>query len=169
MFPWEHLPAPPRWQRSPWQQGWTTVQGRVDGKKVRLGRGPRSAAGSDLRGWLFAQGGVQAWVPSSSGEHTRWLGRGRPERPWAVARSLLRADLRPAVLTVESDGTLLVGFRGPAAAALGDLAARWVPGGLAETPWRQTPLPAGRLEACSIDDPGVVAVTLHGAFRRKPQ
>jgi len=109
--------------------------------------------------------------PSATATHAvaqegpRWMGQGRPKHPWRVAQELLRSDLRPAVLTVV-DGTLRVGFRGPAADALGDLASRWTPGGLEPMDWVDTPLISGPLEACSIDDPEVVSVLPGGALRR---
>lgn len=165
LWPWESLPAPPRWQRLPWQVGAVEVAGRVNGQRCRLGRGPRSAAGPDLRTWLLDHAAdltvTEAVAPSGS----RWLGRGRPKAPWAVARELLRNDLRPAILTVR-DGDLLVGFRGPAARELGAVAAAWVPGGLQEVSWRVEALPSGPLEPCAIDDPSVVAVLPQGALRR---
>ncbi len=165
MWPWTTLPAPPRWQRNPWQVGWTEVSGSVGGVACRLGRGPRSAAGPDLRGWLAsnADGVVTVAVPSAP-RGSRWCGEGRPDRPWKVARDLLRSGLRPAILTVE-EGTLRVGFRGPAAASLGAVAGGRVPGGLHEVPWAPAPLPHGPLTACGIEHEDVVMVTCHGAWR----
>lgn len=165
LWPWQTLPGLPRWQRLPWQTSWIEVRGEVAGLPCAVGRGPRSASGSDLRGWLAETDpeATATWAEAAPGP--TWLGQGRPKRPWSVARELLRSDLRPAVLTVE-DGTLLVGFRGPAAEALGALASQWVPGGLQAVPWRVVPLPSGPLEPCEIDDPAVVWVTPQGAFRR---
>ncbi|MFT4622903.1 MAG: alkyldihydroxyacetonephosphate synthase [Myxococcota bacterium] len=163
MWPWERLPPPPRWQRSRWQVGWTEVAATIDGTHCLLGRGPRSAAGPDLRDWVV-QTEPEAMVTTPvvpTGE--RWLGRGRPQRPWAVAQQLLRADLRPAVLDA-CEGELFVGFRGPAARALGALASLQV-GGLTEIEWELRPLPSGPLRACDIDDPATVLVTVHGAWR----
>jgi len=166
MFPWETIPTPPRWQRLPWQMGWTEVAGQLNGMVCRLGRGPRSAAGPDLRGWLATQdpdaSATFALVPSGQ----RWMGQGTPKRPWHVARELLRSDLRPAVLDVVS-GVLTVGFRGPAASALGELASAWVPGGLEETAWVEHALPSGPLEPCSMRSRKIVAVLPQGALRRK--
>jgi len=165
MWPFEELPGPARWHRSRWQQPWVEVSARVDGLRCRLGRAPRSAAGPDLRRWLAQQPEAEVTVPVvPRGE--RWMGRGRPDRPWEVAQALLRGDLRPSVLTVE-DGELLVGFRGPAASAFGALAAARVPGGLEPTPYEARPLPSGPLEPCAADDPLAVAVTPQAILRRK--
>lgn len=166
LWPWEAWPAPPRWQRDAWQVGWVGMEGRVGERGCRLGRGPRSAAGPDLRGWLAREGAqVRVRVPVAHAG-PRWMGEARCERPWEVARALLLADLRPAVLTV-IEGRLRVGFRGPAARALGAVAGGLVPGGLSEAPYRPHPLPSGALEACEADDPGVVAATLSGWLRRR--
>jgi alkyldihydroxyacetonephosphate synthase len=166
LWPWEALPGPQRWCRQPWQAAWIEVEGRVDGQRCVLGRGPRSAAGPDLRPWLAAQdpGARVTWAVAPEGP--RWMGEGRVERPWAVALELLRSDLRPAVLTVVG-GALRVGFRGPAAAAMGAIASRRVAGGLSEVPYAPEPLPSGTLEPCSVDDPGIVAVNMHGGLRRR--
>lgn len=165
MFPWERVPARPRWQRNPWQIEWTEVAGRIGGVPCVLGRGPRSASGSDLRGWLADRDPDATATFPVAADGPRWMGIGRPERPWRVALELLRGDLRPAVLDVR-DGELRVGFRGPAAAALGALASARVPGGLAPVAYAPAPLPAGPLVACDPDDPATVAVTLQGAWRR---
>jgi len=162
---WEHLPAPPRWQRSPWHTGWGEVAGAVDGQRCRLGRGPRSAAGPDLRGWLFAHDPLATCLVASEAEASRWLGAARVEHPWRAARALLRSDLRPAVLAVQA-GELLVGFRGPAAQALGLLASERVPGGLSERPWQNPARATGPLEACGDDDLAAVSVTAQSAWRR---
>jgi hypothetical protein len=69
------------------------------------------------------------------------------------------------VLTVR-DGALVVGFRGPAARALGAIAASRVPGGLTERPYAPAPLPSGPLVDCDLDDPRVIGVSAEGAFRR---
>ena len=87
------------------------------------------------------------------------------DRPWAVARALLRADLRPAVLTVV-DGRLRVGFRGPAASAFGAIASRAVSGGLAPVAWCWAPSVPAALEICDEDDPAVVHVTTEFAWRK---
>jgi hypothetical protein len=91
------------------------------------------------------------------------MGEGWPPEPARVARELLRSDLRPAVLQVRGD-RLLVGFRGPAAERLGELAGGRVPGGLERVPWRLEPIPAA-LEPCADDDPGAAHVTPQSAFR----
>jgi len=165
-WPFERLPAPPRWQRLPWQSGWIEVEGTVEGQGCRLGRGPRSAAGPDLRGWLVERSEIRP-LATFSVVHggARWMGEAEVESPWCIARELLLADLRPAALYVRN-GRLRVGFRGAAAEALGALASARVPGGLAPIEWEPAPLPAGPLKACDIDDAGVVAVTLHGALAR---
>ena len=163
-FPWERWPAPPRWQRCHWQVGVMGVRAVLAEESVSLGRGPRSASGPDLRRWVMENGEqVRVTVPRDDGE--RWLGRARVEEPWRLARSLLRADLRPCRLEVE-DGWLYVGFSGPAAAALGALASSQIEGGLAPVAWTPFALPAGPLQPCSLDAPDVVAVTPQGAFRR---
>lgn len=158
MWPFERLPVPVRWHRLPWQGGWIEVAGDVGGPCV-LGRGPRSAAGPDLRLWVFQRDDAATATFAVAAAGPRWMGEGKPESPWRVARDLLRSDLRPAVLTVR-DGTLRVGFRGPAAGALGALAAARVPGGLVEVDYASEPLPSGPFEPCAPDDPAAVAVTL---------
>ncbi|MBX2798731.1 MAG: FAD-binding oxidoreductase [Myxococcales bacterium] len=162
-WPWRTFPGLPRWQRLPWQTPWVEVAGFVDGVFCRLGRGPRSAVGPDLRRWLAEHADSRVtWATAPAGD--RWLGVGTPEQPWEVALALLRSDLRPAILTVRA-GELLVGFRGPAATALGAMAARRVPGGLVSTPWRLEPLPSGPMCPCDSDDPRAAHVTTQGVFR----
>jgi alkyldihydroxyacetonephosphate synthase len=163
-WPWESLPPPPRWLRSWWQSGPVEVAGSLDGVAVRLGRGPRSASGPDPREWFLPAARTVTLAAAPSG--TRWMGEGKPENPWMVAQALLRGDLRPAVLTVEK-GVLRVGFRGPAAAAFGALAAARVPGGLAEVPFRQAPLPSGALVPCRPTHRGEVADTAPAAEYRE--
>ena len=165
MWPWDRLPAPPRWQRPSWQMGWTEVAGTVDAQRCVLGRGPRSASGPDLRGWLADSGTDVSATLAVAPDGARWMGTGKPRQPWRVARELLRNELRPAILTVE-DGTLFVGFRGPAAAALGGIASSWVPGGLTEAPWRDFELYAGPMAPCAADAEGVVAVLPEGWLGR---
>lgn len=162
-WPWERLPGPPRWQRSPWQTPWIEVAGTFEGRRFLLGRGPRSAVGPDLRAFVVGPDATATCAVAAPGR--RWMGEGRPAQPWKVARELLRSDLRPAVLTVV-DGTLRVGFRGPAAARYGEIASARVPGGLVPASYTASPLPSGPLEPCDDDDPGVVAVTVHDSFRR---
>jgi hypothetical protein len=165
MFAWESLPIRPRWQRLPWQVGWTEVAGQVDGMACRLGRGPRSAAGPDLRGWLAAKDPDATATFAVVPEGERWMGQGQPKSPWRVAAELLRSDLRPAVLNVDG-GVLTVGFRGPAAAALGQLASEWVAGGLGEVPWIDIPMASGALEFCTFRTRNIVAVLPQGPLRR---
>lgn len=165
LWPWESLPGLPRPQRLPWQTDWIEVRGRVAGAACALGRAPRSASGPDLREWLATEDpdATCTWATTTTTE--RWMGEGRPKKPWSVARELLKADLRPAVLTVIG-GTLRVGFRGPAAAALGALASQRVAGGLTEVTWQATPLPAGPLEPCESGARDIVWVTPQGMYRR---
>ncbi|MCB9666473.1 MAG: FAD-binding oxidoreductase [Alphaproteobacteria bacterium] len=163
-WPWARLPGLPRWQRSAWQTTWVEVRGEVDGVGCALGRGPRSAAGPDLRGWLATHAPKVRATVGVPGAGPRWMGAARVEQPWRVAQQLLRADLRPGSLGVV-DGVLHVGFRGPAAEAFGALASSLVPGGLEAVPWRLVPLAAGVLEPCAVDDPAVVHVTSERAFR----
>jgi hypothetical protein len=165
LWAWEQLPEPARWAREAWQTGWMEVRGRVGGQPVAIGRGPRSAAGPDLRGWVVAQDAEATATIGWTAGQPAWMGEGRPARPWAAARALLRADLRPAVLAVV-DGALRVGFRGPACRAFGALAAAAVPGGLREVAWAQVAAASGALEPCGDDDSGVVAVTTLSAWRR---
>jgi alkyldihydroxyacetonephosphate synthase len=162
-WPWERLPGPPRWQQAPWHSAWVEMTGAIDGVECRLGRGPRSASGPDLRGWLWERAATCAVGVAPEGE--RWLGEGRPPKPWLVARDLLRGDLRPAVLFAKS-GVLRVGFRGPAARELGAIASRLVPGGLSEVPWETHSLPGGPLVPCNATDRSAVWVTQQGAFKR---
>ena len=165
MWPWERLDGLPRWHRLPWQTTWIEVRGSVDGLPCALGRGPRSASGSDLRPWLVSRD-AEALATVAVTEGERWMGEGRPEHPWQVARHLLRSDLRPAVLTVDQ-GVLRVGFRGPASAALGRLASQWVPGGLSEVTYESVALPCGPLEHCEDSADDVVAVLPQGSLRRR--
>nr|MBA2320961.1 FAD-binding oxidoreductase [Deltaproteobacteria bacterium] len=111
-WPWESLPAPPRWMRPWWQTGAVEVSGAIDGIPVRLGRGPRSASGPDAREWFLPR--ATAVTLAAAPDGPRWMGEGKPDRAWVVAQALLRSDLRPSVLTVRA-GVLRVGFRGPAA------------------------------------------------------
>ncbi len=156
-WPWEELPCPPRWQRSAWQTGWIEVRGNLGGVPCALGRGPRSASGPDLRGWLVERG-EEVTVTTALAPAGGWMGSARVQHPWRVARDLLRADLRPGALGVQ-DGVLFVGFRGPAAEAYGRLAAERVPGGLEPCAWRALPMASGRLERCDPEDPAAVAAT----------
>ncbi len=170
MFAWEHLPARPRWTRSHWELGWVEVSGRVGARQCRLGRGPRSATGPDLRGWLADQAECRCTIPTVPAG-ARWMGSARCRNPWRVARELLRSDLRPAVLDVVN-GELRVGFRGPAAEALGVLASRWVPGGLTPMDYEPQVLPSGPLVPCDVTSAGsgdgsrCIAVTAQGGWRR---
>lgn len=166
MFPWRTLPAPPRWLRESWQVGWTEVSARVEARQARLGRGPRSAVGPDLRGWLAAEGShVRCTLPTVS-EGRRWMGRARVDDPWRVARELVRSDLRPAVLTVR-EGELWIGFRGPAAEAYGALVDRWVRGGVQTVPYEAVPLESEGLEVGSLEQGDVVSVGVHHVARRQ--
>ncbi len=162
---WESAGGPPRAAREPWQSAWHEVHGTVNGTAVSLGRGPRSAAGPDLRRWLVAQDSQATVQISWAHAGPRWMGEAVVDRPWAVARALLRADLRPAVLTVV-EGRLRVGFRGPAASAFGAIASRAVPGGLAPVAWCWAPSVPAALEICAEDDPAVVHVTTEFAWRK---
>lgn len=167
MFPWQQATGRPRWFRAPWQITHTEVAGEVQGQRCLLGRGPRSAAGPDLRPWLISNADTEAIasfaVPNATGS---WMGSGRPPKPWAVARALLRSDLRPSVLAVHND-ELFVGFRGLASQALGELASSRVPGGLTPGDWKRFSLPCGDLTWCDDDDPAVVDVVPGGAMRRR--
>jgi alkyldihydroxyacetonephosphate synthase len=165
MWPFEHTLGPERWARSRWQHPYTEMAATVDGRRCVLGRGPRSASGPDLRRWLAArEGAVAAVATVPVGE--RWCGRAKVEAPWVRALELLRAGLRPAVLDVDDDGALRVGFRGPAAAALGAVARTRLACELEEVPYEPRPLPAGPLVWCDPSDPRVVAVCEQGALRR---
>jgi alkyldihydroxyacetonephosphate synthase len=154
----------PSWQRWPWQTPYVEAHGRVGGALVSLGRAPRSAAGSDPRAWLLRQDPDATLGVGTVPRGPRFMGVGRPEHPGVVARALLRSDLRPAVLAIE-EGLLIVGFRGPAAEALGRLAASRVPGGLEAVPWAPRATPRGPLVPCADRDPRVVHVTAEQAFR----
>jgi alkyldihydroxyacetonephosphate synthase len=162
LWPTRTWPGLPRWQRSPWQTPWTEVEGPVDGVWCRLGRGPRSAAGPDLRPWLFAHGAVTVAYPAAL-PGPRALGRIRLPSPWKAARELLRADLRPGALFVR-EGWLYVGFRGAAAESLLAVAGRRL-GALERVPWEVVPPPDGPLERCADDDPAAVHATAQSAFR----
>ena len=164
-WPFERLPGPPRWHRSPWQTPWIEVGGTTDGARFLLGRGPRSASGPDVRTQMadLADDASATYAIAPAGE--RWMGQGRPENPWRAALALLRSDLRPAVIGVVA-GALRVGFRGPAAARLGEIASARVPGGLESVPYEPIPLPSGPLAYCDPDDPQAVAVTPQGVLKR---
>lgn len=166
-YPWENLPAPPRWLREAWQIDWSEVSGRVGARQARLGRGPRSAVGPDLRIWLARKGShVHCTVPTvPAGE--RWMGRARLDDPWRTARELVRSDLRPSVLTVDGEGDLLIGFRGPAAHAFGALVDRWVCGGVEEIDYRPVTLEGGSLVPGWLSDEGLVSVGVHHVARRR--
>lgn len=155
-------PGLPRWQRAPWQTPWTEVEGEVDGIACRLGRGPRSATGPDLRPWLFAHGATRVSFPVAA-PGPRAMGRIRAAAPWRVARDLLRRDLRPGALFAR-DGWLYVGFRGPAAEAALAIAER-AAGPLERVPWEVVPCAEGPLEICAPDDPAAVHATAHHVFR----
>jgi hypothetical protein len=163
MWPFEGLPGPARWHRAPWQTPWISLSSEVEGQRVLLGRGPRSACGPDLR--LAALSSAATATYARAPEGPRWMGEGRPAEPWAVALALLRGDLRPAVLTVV-EGALRVGFRGPAARELGAIAAARVPGGLTEIQYAPAVLPSGSLAYGPPEDPAAVGVTPHGVLRR---
>ncbi len=159
-WPFTRLPGPPRWQRLPWQSGWVEVEGTVEGRGCRLGRGPRSAAGPDLRPWLAERSETEPIATFAVvAPGPRWMGEAALDRPWETALALVRSDLRPASLYVR-DGRLRVGFRGPAAEALGAIASTRVPGGLQPVAWDPAPLHAGPLTPCAPDDPRAVAVSL---------
>ncbi len=166
MWPWRTLPAPQPWARMPWQSGPMEVRARVGGRPCVLGRGPRSATGPDLRPWLLERGTNREVTLAVAASGERWMAEGVVAQPWSVAQELLRADLRPAVLTVV-DGRLRVGFRGPAAAAMGALARARVPE-LEQVPYTATASPGGPLVACALDDPNVIWVTTNSAFRVPP-
>jgi alkyldihydroxyacetonephosphate synthase len=165
-FPWEGQ-APPRWQRKRWEVAWTEVSGTLEDTACWVGRGPRSAAGPDLRKTVAAAVDAHVAVPAVP-LGTRWMGRGEVPEPWRVARALLRSDLRPAVLTV-LDGALVVGFRGPAAEALGAIASTRVPGGLEPIEYVPIALASGALEACEEDDPLACAVTELDVLRQRKE
>jgi hypothetical protein len=141
------------------------VRGEVGGRACALGRGPRSATGPDLRGWLADQGDDVRCTVATVEPGPRAMGHARVDAPWRVVRDLLRADLRPGEVGVV-DGVLHVGFRGPAADALLSLADGLVPGGLERCAWRTLPLASGALVACEADDPRAVAATSERVFRR---
>lgn len=165
MWPFEHTLGPERWNRSRWQHPYTEVAATVGDRRCVLGRGPRSASGPDLRRWLGDREGAVAAVPTVPLGH-RWCGRTRADAPWARALELLRAGLRPAVLHVDEDGALRVGFRGPAAEALGAVAAARLGGELESVPYEVQPLPSGPMRWCDPSDPRVVTVCEQGALRR---
>lgn len=166
LWGWSSLPGPQPWEREAWQTSWQEVRGDVKGVPCALGRGPRSAAGPDLRRWLLKHGSNVLAAVAVASEGPRWMGSARVEAPWRVAQQILRADLRPAVLGVR-DGVLYVGFRGPAAEAFGALADQVVSEGLTPCAWSPLPRAAGGLEPCDIDRADVVHVTTEHAFRRR--
>lgn len=156
-WPWDRWGTPPRALRNPWESGWIGVRGTVDGVACALGRGPREAVGPDLRPWLAAHAAdAQAWYGLAH-EGPRWMGSMVLPAPWDAVRRLLRAGLRPGAVGVV-DGTLFLGFRGPAAAEFGALAQRVV-GPLQPVPWRRLPRYAGSAVPCEPDDPRAVAAT----------
>lgn len=164
LWAWDDPAGPPPWARSPWQTGWIGVRGQVDGMGVALGRGPRSASGSDLRPWLAEHGDGVTMAVAIAADGPKAMRAVEVEHPWAVARDLLRADLRPARLGVV-DGTLHVGFRGPAAAAFAAIAATKVPG-LMPVPWREVVVAADATVPCAPDDPRACGATSEHVLRR---
>ena len=164
LWPWTHLPSPPRWQRHAWQTGWVDVTGQIGGVACALGRGPRSATGPDLRPTLVEKGADLACTVGLAVDGPRWMGEARVASPWAVAQAILRADLRPSMMGVV-DGALRIGFRGPAAPAFGALASAVVTGGLTERAWTVVPIPAETLIPCEVGDARVTWVTSERAFR----
>lgn len=163
MWAWERLPGPARWHRAPWQSGWIAVEGTVAGHPARLGRAPRSAAGPDLRASLADHDPEATATFAVAPPGPRAMAEATVPRPWARALALLRADLRPAWLGVV-DGKLRVGFRGPAAAAMLEVARGLVPE-LTPIPWELRPLPCGPFVTCDPDDPAAVAVGPGGVLR----
>ena len=157
MWWWESLPPPPRWCRSRWQTGWTEVTGTIEGVAVRLGRGPRSAAGPDFRGWLAKESqGTMSLASVPKGE--RWAAKAKCPDPWVMARQILRLGFRPAVCTAEGQ-FVRVGFRGPACRAWGECVAQLTGLTFQEEEWTPAMLPSGTLQYCSGDDPDIVSVT----------
>jgi alkyldihydroxyacetonephosphate synthase len=152
------------WAREAWMAPWATVVGSVAGETVALGRAPRSASGPDLRGWLAKEGrDVAVSVPTTT-QPPGLSACFDVAEPWRTAQDLLRADLRPAVLEVEG-GALVVGFRGPAAAAF--LARAGEVAGVAPrpTPWRAPRRRGAGLVPVPTPDPTCVGVTTHHFLR----
>ena len=163
-WPWRTPSGRPRWTRQPWQTTWVGVRATVQDVPVYLGRGPRSASGPDLRGAVVALDEHARCEVATVGTGERWMGAMRSADAWRLAQDILRADLRPSRLGVV-DGVLHVGFVGPAATALGALAADVVGADLQEVPWCEVPLACGPMRPCDISDEGVVAVTEQCAWR----
>lgn len=163
-WPWTSLSGPPRWQRWAWQTDLVEVRGTIDGQAVRLGRGPRSAAGSDLRRFVLATDPEARVRVASASVEERWMGALETPHPWAVVRQLLRADLRPSRVGVV-DGALCIGFRGPAAAALGDLCTSLLGPSLRPVGWEDLSFPAAPLVPCADDDPQACWATHQTVWR----
>ncbi len=163
MWDWERAGADTRSGRNAWQTGCVGVDGFVDGRRAILGRAPRSAAGVDARGWLVARDpDATTWVAIAP-PGPRWMGCVVHSHPWQLARDLLRSDFRPGSWGVVG-GRLYVGFRGPAALALGDLLrTSW---GFEETAWRRFRLATGPLVPTTSASKAAVTATVQGVYRR---
>jgi hypothetical protein len=163
-WPWARLEGPAPWFRPAWRTGAVEVWASIDGREQRIGRGPRSAVGPDVRQAVLADAPDAQALFATAAPGPRWMGEAEVERPWAIARAILRADLRPCALTVVN-GRLRVGFRGPASSAFGAIASALVPGGLTPRPWSLVAEPVGPFVEAPDDDPRVVAVIAGTALR----
>jgi len=161
---WDRLPGPPRWARNAWESGWIGVTATVDGQRVVLGRGPREAVGPDLRRWVWRHGQDLPATVGVAPHGPRWMGRVRVAHPWSVVRDLLRGGLRPGAVGAV-DGWLYLGFRGPAAAELGAIAAARIDAVLEPVPWRTVSRFAGPVVPCAPDDPRAVSATEQHVWR----
>lgn len=166
-WPWESYPPPPTWLRTRWQVPWTEVMAVINGGRVRLGRGPRSASGPDLRYWTLKRNEAegQVIVPACFGTE-RWYGEVRCDAPWVRAREILRYGFRPSICTVR-DGLLCVGLRGSSASEMGEILSTVFALPFEGKPWVHVPLPSGRLLLVDSPSPRTIGVTEMGFLERE--
>ncbi len=161
---WDRLPGPSRAARNAWETGWIGVRARYRGAEVVLGRGPREAVGPDLRRAVWADGEDAEATVGVVREGAVWMAAFAVPTPWAAVRDLLRSGLRPGAMGVV-EGELLLGFRGPAAAAFGALAAARLGVPARVVPWRILPRFAGPMVPCDASDPDAVGATEQHVWR----
>jgi alkyldihydroxyacetonephosphate synthase len=164
-WPWEVPGGPPRWARSAWQTGWQEVRGTVGGVPCAVGRGPRSAAGPDLRAWVAEHAADASFTEGLVPDGPRWMGSWDVSHPWQTVRRVLREDFRPGMVGVRG-GRVYIGFRGAAAARLGDQLRE-----LLGTPrledWSVFPSPSRDLVPCEPAHPEACWATSEHVFRRE--
>jgi hypothetical protein len=164
-WPWESAAGPPRTAREPWQSAWHEVRGEIDGASVCLGRGPRSASGPDLRAFVAERDAHATVTLSAEASGPRWAGEVACAHPWAVARALLRMDVRPSRLGVV-EGRLRVELVGPGAERVGSVLCLRFPGMRRVSTQVELPRIPPALEPCADDDAEAIWATCQTAWRR---